>query len=88
MRKDREPVPFVRLNGLSGLSDEERRDHRADKNHCADDPEPTMLHDFFLRPQSTATGILSEEDTSICDTDPSKSAIARVPLAKRFDAAA
>jgi hypothetical protein len=29
-------------------------------------------------------GILSEEDTSICDTDPSKSAIALFPLAKRF----
>jgi hypothetical protein len=34
-----------------------------------------------------AIGILPNEDTSICDTDPSKSAIALVPLAKRFDAA-
>jgi len=34
------------------------------------------------------TGIVSEKGTSIYDTDPSKSAIALVPLAKRFDAAA
>jgi hypothetical protein len=34
------------------------------------------------------SGILSEEDTSISDTDPAKSAIVLVPLAKRFDAAA
>jgi hypothetical protein len=34
------------------------------------------------------TRILSEDDTAISDTDPPKSAIALVPLAKRFDAAA
>jgi hypothetical protein len=33
----------------------------------------------------TPTGILSEEDTSMCDRDPSKSAIA---LAEHFAAAA
>jgi len=34
------------------------------------------------------TRILSEKDTAIRDTDPSKSAIALATLAKRFDAAA
>jgi hypothetical protein len=33
-------------------------------------------------------GILSEEDTTICDRSPSKSAIVVVPLAKPFNAAA
>src|SRR5262245_20419256 len=32
--------------------------------------------------------ILTNQDTSICDTDPLKSAIMRVPLAKHFNAAA
>lgn len=32
--------------------------------------------------------ILSEQDTTICDRNPSKSAIVVVPLAKRFNAAA
>jgi hypothetical protein len=31
---------------LSGLSDEECREHRADENPCANDPDPTILHDF------------------------------------------
>ncbi len=34
------------------------------------------------------TGILAEEGTAICDRDPSKSAIALVPLAQRRNAPA
>jgi hypothetical protein len=34
------------------------------------------------------TGILSEEGTSIGDTDPLKSASTLIPLAERFDAPA
>src|SRR5713226_5077214 len=37
---------LFRLRRLSGLSDEECREHGADKNHCANDPAPTMLHDL------------------------------------------
>src|SRR6266850_1410566 len=36
---------LFRLRHLSGLSDEECREHSADENHCANDPDPTMLHD-------------------------------------------
>jgi hypothetical protein len=36
---------------------------------------------------SSHEGILGEEDKPISDTDPSKSAIALVPLAKRFGTA-
>jgi len=36
------------LRGLSGLSDEDRREWRADENYCANDPDPTMLHDLSL----------------------------------------
>src|SRR5713226_4253669 len=34
------------LPRLSGLSNEERWEYRADKNHSANDPDPTMLHDL------------------------------------------
>ena len=37
---------LFRLRRESGLSDEECREHSADENHCANDPDPTMLHDL------------------------------------------
>jgi hypothetical protein len=37
---------LFRLRRLSGLNHEERREHSAGENHCAYDPDPTMLHDI------------------------------------------
>jgi hypothetical protein len=40
VRKDR----LFHLRSPSGLSDEERREHSADKKQWANDPDATMLH--------------------------------------------
>jgi hypothetical protein len=58
-----------------GLSAADRGKQRANEKRCDNDAKPTMVHDR----------IVLEDDTSICDRDPSKSAITLVPLAKRLD---
>jgi hypothetical protein len=64
-------------------SDEERWKHRAGEKHRGNDSKATVVHHLFpLSPSHRR-----ENGTSISATDPPKSAIAVIALAKRFGAA-
>src|SRR6266403_3248135 len=50
------------LRRLSGLSDEECREHSADENHCTNDPDPTMLHDLSSGERERPSQALDSND--------------------------